>query len=262
VEEAQRAAAQAVKFSDDENWGAAARQWQLAADLHFLLNDRTNAAVALHNSGEAYRHIGDFNPAEEALAHAAQINEELGRRNEWFRNYLGLSQVAANSGETNAVARRLEALSRRIDEIHDPRLKGTFHNEVGLWRIEQGRFSEAIEALQRASGYFKEANDDHGIATVLANEAKAYERQGNHPAAMDAWQAALHEFEKLANPGGITHSLAGLGRTLLVANQDLARAEDLLRRAARNYRTLNREKEFQETETLLAKCLKAQGKSE
>jgi hypothetical protein len=78
---------------------------------------------------------------------------------------------------------------------------------------------------------------------------------------MDGWQAALGEFETLANPDGIAHSLAGLGRTLLLANQDLPRAEDLLRRAARNYRTLNKDRELQQTQALLAKCLKAQGKS-
>jgi tetratricopeptide (TPR) repeat protein len=262
VEEAQRAAAQAAKSSEEANWAAAANQWKVAADLYFLLNDRTNAAIALHNLGQARRGGNDFSRAEEALVEAAKINEELGRQKEWFRNYLALAQVAANAGNTNAVAERLEALSRVVDKVEDAELKGTFHNEVGLWRLEQGRFSEAAEAVGRAGKYFREAKDRYGIATVMANEAKIYERQGNYPAAMDSWQVALGEFEKLANPTGIAHSLLGLGRTLLLANQDLPKAEDLLRRAARNFGTLNKPKELQEAQALLAKCLKAQGKTE
>lgn len=261
VEEAQRAASQAAKFSQEENWPAAAQQWKLAADLYFLLNDRTNAAVALHNLGEAHRETRNWKAADDSLSDAARINEELKRPKEWFRNYIALAQVAANSGNTNAAAERLEALSRRVSDIDDPQLKGTFHNEIGLWRLEQGRFPEAAEALERAANYFNDAKDQYGTATVRANEAKLYERQGNYPAAMDAWQAALVQFEALANPLGIAHSLVGLGRTLLIAGQDLPKAEDLLRRAVRNYQTLKRQKELSEAEALLAKCLKAQGKT-
>ncbi|HKQ39602.1 MAG TPA: hypothetical protein VJ063_16115 [Verrucomicrobiae bacterium] len=262
VEEAQRAAAQAAKFTEGENWPGAAKEWGVAADLYLLLNDRTNVAMALHNQGQAYREAGDYQSAEGVLTEAAKINQELESRKEWFRNYLALAQVAANANETNAIAQRLEALAGRIGEVDDAALKGTFHNEVGLWRLEQRRFSDATEAFKRAADYFAEAKNKLGSATVIAHQAKVYEGQRNYPAAMDNWQAALGEFETLANPAGIAYALTGLGRTLLLANQDLPKAEDLLRRAAKNYRTLKKGKELREAESLLAKCLKAQGKTE
>ena len=262
VTEAQRAAAQAAKFSEGENWAAAAKQWGVAADLYFLLNDRTNAAVALHNQGQAYREAGDFKSAEPPLTDAAKINQELGLQTEWFRNYLALAQLAANAGDTNALAERLSALSGRVSDMDDPVVKGTFHNEVGLWRLQQRRFAEATDAFQRAGNYFAEAKDRLGSATVMAHQAKVYEGQRNYPAAMDNWQAALGEFQTLANPVGIAHALTGLGRTLLLANHDLPKAEDLLWRAVRNYQTLKKPKELQEAQALLAKCLKAQGKTE
>ena len=261
VEEAQRALVQAAKLSESENWSAAAKQWGLTADLYFLLNDRTNAAMALHNEGQACRETADYKSAQAALAQAASINQELGRNKDWFRNNLALAQVAANAVDTNALAQRLEALAAHIDDIDDPALKGTFHNEVGLWRLEQRRFPEATESFQRAGNYFKEAKDKLGRATVIAHEAKVYEGQRNYPAAMDGWQAALGEFETLANPAGVTYAITGLGRTLLLANQDLPKAEQLLRLAVRNYRTLKKGKELKEAEALLAKCLKAQGKT-
>ncbi len=262
VDEAQRASSQAAKLSEEENWGGAVRQWGLAADLYFLLNDRTNAAVALHNQGQAYRAGGDFKSAERVLLESAKINDELGLRKEWFGNYLALAQISAYTGDAKAVAERLESLSRRVGDIDDPALKGTFHTEVGLSRLEQRRFSDAVEAFERAGNYFADAKDKFGTATIVAHRAKVYERQGNYPAAMDGWQAALGEFETLANPEGIAHALTGLGRTLLLANRDLPQAESLLRRATRNYRTLKKTKELQEAEALLAKCLKAQGKTE
>ena len=262
VEEAQRAVVEALKLTESENWSAAAKQWGLAADLYFLLNDRTNAAMSLHNEGQAYRQIADYKSAQAALAQAADINQELGRNKDWFRNNLALAQVAANASDTNALMHRLEALAGRVGEIDDPALKGTFHNEVGLWRLEQRRFPEATDAFQRAGNYFKEAKDKLGRATVIAHEAKVYEGQRNYPAAMDGWQAALGEFETLADPPGIAYALTGLGRTLLLANQDLPKAEGLLRRAVHNYRTLKKAKELNEAEALLAKCLKAQGKTQ
>lgn len=260
VTQAQRAAAQAAKMSEEGQWAAAARQWSEAADLYFLLNDRTNAAVALHNLGQAYRGAGGLKAAESSLNEAAKINQELNRGQEWFRNYIALAQVAAAGGQSNAVAERLEVLSRRVGEM-DSELKALFHNELGLLRLEQGRFSEAADAFQRAGKYFEEARDKYGSATVLANQGKLYEQQGNYPAAMDAWQAALGQFETQAHPLGITRSLLGLGRTLLEAQQDLPKAEDYLRRAARNFETLNRPRDLEETQVLLAKCLKAQGKT-
>ena len=262
VDEAQRAASQAAKLTEEENWGGAVRQWGLAADLYFLLNDRTNAAIALHNQGQAYRAGGDFQSAEKVLLDAAKINQELGLAEPSFRNYLALAQIAAYTGDSKAVTERLEALSQRVGDIDDAALKGTFHTEVGLWRLEQRRFAEAVEAFDRAATYFADAKDKFGSATIVAHRAKVYERQGNYPAAMDSWQAALGDFETLAHPQGIAHALTGLGRTLLLANQDLPQAESLLRRAVRNFSTLKKTKELKEAEALLAKCLKAQGKTE
>ena len=78
------------------------------------------------------------------------------------------------------------------------------------------------KAINDSAEVFKQVKDDYGTATVLANQAKLYERQGNYPAAMDGWQAALVQFDSLANPSGIAHALLGLGR------EPLARFVDAL----------------------------------
>jgi len=135
-----------------------------------------------------------------------------------------------------------------------------FHNELALWQQTRGDLEKAAETFQRAGEHFQAADDSLGVATVLANRAQLYERQQNYAAAIEKWRAALARFESQADPHGITRCLAGLGRSLLAAEKDLAAAEDLLRRAARNYRTLNSPKELRSALDLLEKCLRAQGK--
>src|SRR5262245_33736039 len=109
---AQRATTQAAKLSDEGNWTAAARQWETAADRYFLLNDRTNAAVALHNLGQARLELGDAKAAETTLNEALKINQQLHHDKEAFRNQIVLAQVAAEARETNLRVERLEALSK------------------------------------------------------------------------------------------------------------------------------------------------------
>jgi len=79
---------------------------------------------------------------------------------------------------------------------------------------------------------------------------------------MDAWHAALAEFQALADPPGVTRSVLGLGRTLLLANMDLPKAEQYLRQAVRNFQSLHNDAGLNEGLALLKKCLAAQGKAE
>src|SRR5439155_9276144 len=103
--------------------------------------------------------------------------------------------------------------------------------------------------------------NDSGAATVVANQALVLERQGKHREAAESWRLAQNRFEALANPIGIALSMAGRGRALLAAHEQLPVAEDLLRRAARNFRALHDAKEAQQAVELLRKAMDAQGKN-
>ncbi len=262
VAAAQRAAEQAAQLSQVQNWPAAAREWQLAADSYSLLNDRTNEAIALHNLAQAQRELGQGNDARRLLEEAARLNHELGRTDQWWRNQIALLQLDAQAGRTNDLRVRFDKLFPQASQIHDRSVLALFLNELGLWQQRQGELSKAAETFRQAGEHFAAARDRGGAAAVLANQAGLYERQQNYPAAVDAWNTALVQFESLAEPRGITRALQGLGRTLLAAREDLPHAEELLRRAARNYRILNASTDLETTLKLLADCLVVQGKKD
>ena len=87
------------------------------------------------------------------------------------------------------------------------------------------------------------------------------ERQGKNREAAESWRLAQNRFEALANPIGIALSMLGRGRALLAAQEQLPVAEDLLRRAARNFGALHDDKEAQQAAELLRKAMEAQGKN-
>jgi tetratricopeptide (TPR) repeat protein len=259
---ANRTASQAVELSQRQNWPAAAREWKLAVDRFALLNDRAGEAVALHNLGQAQIQLGSLDQAHNHLEQAASLNDKLGRKEEWWRNQIALLQLEARLQKTNALEMRFEKLTPMAGELRNRSLQGLFLNELALWQQTRGDSEKAAETFQRAGEHFQAANDPLGVAAVLANRAQLYERQQNYAAAIEAWRTALSKFESQADARGITRCLAGLGRSLLAAEKDLSAAEELLRRAARNYRTLNSPKELSATVEFLKKCLMAQGKSE
>ncbi len=254
VSEARHAASEADKLSRQRNWTAAARQWQLAVDRFRLLNDRESEAVALHNLGYAQRQTGDLDAAEKFLREAAELNREHGHALDWWHNQIALLQVHALADDTNGLSARFEELTARLDEVQEAVLRGLFLNERGLWHKDAGRFQEAGQDFAAAEREFRAGGDAAGVATVHANQAELLEAQENLEAAIQRWQEALTEFEKLADPPGIARTLAGKGRALLAANRDLAQAEDLLRRAAQNYQTLGEKQKREETLELLLKA--------
>ena len=258
---AQRAEEQAVRLSrEQQNWPAAVRAWQLAADRFSLLNELEGEAVALHNLAQAERQLDQTEQAQRHLEQAASLNEKTGRTNEWWRNQIALLQLEAQTGKAQRLKARFEKLLPLASRLTSHSLHGLFLNEVGLWQKNQGQFSEATSSFAQAEENFKSAHDSFGVATVTANRAGLYEQRQNYASAIPLWKAALAQFQTLRDPEGIAAALAGQGRCLLSANQDLPAAEDLLRRAARNYRLLQKTTPAQATQELLARCLTAQGK--
>ncbi len=242
---------QAVELSQQENWPAAAAEWKRAADAASLLNDQKAEAIALHNLAQAQRQLGDFASASSNALSAAALNDKLGRTNEWWRNQLLLVQLEA-SMTNRSPETRLKELESRLSAINDASTRGAFWNEAGLWQQKNGNTTAAGQSFQRAEAEYTSAKNPEGIATVLANRAGLLESERQFDAALRAWDEALRRFEDLAEPYGIAHALAGKGRSLLGLKQNVAEAEALLRRAARNFRNLKRESEArQATEHLI-----------
>jgi len=262
VTTAQRSAAQAAKSSSAGNWQSAAGMWQTVLDQYRLLNDQTNEAVALHNLGEAKAQTGDLKSAHEFLESTAAINSRLKLDDPWWRDQIALLQVEAQSQETNEIGQRFERLIPASKGLPASTVKALFLNELGLWYSRTGNFEAAATTFAEALQLFRAGKDPSGAATVVANQALLLEKQKKPREAADKWLIALREFEALADPNGIAICMAGRGRALVEADEDLPAAEDLLRRAAYNFRHLHSEAKAIETDEWLKKALSVQGRAE
>jgi tetratricopeptide (TPR) repeat protein len=251
VAAAGRTASQAAKLSAGENWTAAAKQWQSAVDRYRLLNDRPNEAIALHNLAEAQQHADNYQQAHELFEAAAAINAALKIDEQWWRNQIALLQVEAQLHRTNELGKRFEELKPR--KLTNRNLQALFLNELGLWHTENGEVEAATTEFGEAIQAFAAEKNDYGVATVLANQGLLLEKQKNFTAAAKKWAESQKLFERLAEPKGIALSMAGHGRALLSADQNLVEAADLLRRAERNFRMLHDETRARQTAELLKK---------
>jgi tetratricopeptide (TPR) repeat protein len=241
---------QARGLSEQQNWSAAVVEWGNAAKQASLLNDGASEAMALHNLADTERELQRFDSATSNALAAAELNETLGRKEDWWRNQILLLQL--EDLQTNrSPAERLERLLPRVAESNDPDTRGAFWNELGLWQQKDGKLDEAAETFVRAQGEYQNGGDEAGVATVIANRAKLLEAQGQPDLAALAWGDALRRFETLAEPIAIAHALLGQGRSLMAANKDLPKADIALRRAARNFRHLRLVEEAIEADELV-----------
>ena len=231
VAQANRAAETGRKLSANENWSAAVREWQNVVDRYRLLNDRANEAIALHNLAQADRALGELDRACPLLEQAADLNQQLGRNEEWWRNQIALLQIESLAKQTAALEARFTKLTASPPPDTQPQLQGLFFNELGQWQQRQGDFAKADETFRRAEQAMTKAGDRSGAAVVLAD------------------------------PPGIAASLAGEGRVLLAAGQNLPAAETCLRRAAENFRLLKKNDDRAAALRSLVECLTVQKKT-
>jgi tetratricopeptide (TPR) repeat protein len=231
-------------------------------ELYALLNQRDQEAIARHNLAQALRQLDRIEAARQQLEQAASLNQALGCQAEWWRNQIALIQLASGQGDQTNVASYFQKLLDRADQIKDPGTCALFWNEAGLWHLQNGDMARANAALGEAEKGFAHAGDTAGWATALANQALVLEKKGQFQAAQTLWQTAQTKFEQVGDAMGIASALAGQGRVLLRGKTDLARAEDLLRRAARSYERLQATLALAATRALLEEAMRLQGRGE
>ena len=253
-------AAVAEKLSQTGNWTMAVREWQRAADQCSLLNNRPGLATAWHNQAQAQRELGKLKDARALLDQAAALNRQLNRTNEWWRNQIALLQIESQQNEDRTLDEHFQRLRSDLPALPSQPLRGLFLNELGQWQTHNQRYTEALDSFGQAEQAFVQARQADGKAAVMANRAQLWLAQTNYPAALAQWQVALSAYEVLGLPLGITRCLEGLGETQLATNRELPAAEEVLRRAAANYRTLKQTQAQARCLRLLIRCLQQQNK--
>lgn len=241
-EEAGRLSRQAALLQSNGDWNGAVVWWERAARQYQLLNDRTNLAMAWHNLGTVRRALGRTEDATADLERAAELNAVLGQTNAWWRNQIGLLQVANDAGSSAAV----ETLSRLDQHPEHPvhgKLGAVLAQERARAWMASGRLPEALGEAERAAQAFEAVGDRAGKAAAHVTVAKILRRLERFADAARVWSAVLREFEALGDPRGVAVSLAGWGGSLAAEGRDAATALDLLKRAEGNYRRLGLDRE-------------------
>jgi tetratricopeptide (TPR) repeat protein len=260
VQQASHFADNAAKQSAQQNWAGAVKAWQQALEQFRLVDDRTHEAVALHNLAQAQRELNQLDSAHELLEQAAALNLGLGRTNDWWRNQIALLQIETLIGKGEQPDRRLEELAPQVASVNEQRVRGLYLIELGRAQQRAGKSTEALQQFNSAEALFQKTRDQSGLAAVAANRAQFFAAQNDFSNALSEWDRALAQYQKLADVGGLARSLAGKGTTLLEAKQDLAAAEDLLRRASGNFQALKMTKERIAALRGLEQVLRAQNK--
>ena len=248
----------AAKLSAARNWAAAKKQWQLAADRYAALDDLPGQAIALHNLAQSEYQLGEFSEAQAQIQAAAELNQQTGRTNEWWRNQILQLQLEAAANAPD-LGPHLERLTPQAGNVADQEIQGCFLNERALFAQRNGEFDQAFEDLRLAAEAFQKARSAFGHAVVLANRAALDSGRGKQSDALRDWSEALQSFEKLADERGIARANLGLGKTLLAGGNDLNRAAAVLSRAADAYRYLKMPGEESDALGSLLKVAETQG---
>jgi len=239
LQRAQEQSERARQYAGREQWPAAASAWSEAVTSYALLNRRAEEASALHHHAVALRHAGQFEAAHAAAEKASALNTSLGDDDGWWRNQVLLLQIDASWNRLDEVAARMTLLKDQQARIQSPATRALFLNELGLWQLKHESVPDAMGTFQRAVEDFWRAHEDLGMATALANRARAYEANRDMAAAERDWVASLQIFMQQGDARGIATAMLGQGRTLFLQDKSPEEARELARRAADNFQRMN-----------------------
>ena len=155
-------------YSDAEDFGNAAAQFERAAEIARELEDTEMGAKTFYNAGVAYVSAEDFPSAVAALDAAIEMAPEE-------MNYYYVRGVALRgSGDAEGSEAALVELAERAEAAGDEAMAMKARETVGKGylsaayaELQAGRFSSSIEGLDKAAPFL--AEDDATLNTLYAN---------------------------------------------------------------------------------------------
>jgi hydrogenase-4 transcriptional activator len=184
--------------------------WRLHGRLASARGDQSRA-IALH--GRALRH-----------AEAAHDSHAIGLA------HYELGHCYRQVGDSAIVREHMTKAASALLAAGDRRHLALVHSLSSISLAQQGRFDEAMTALQHAERLAERVRADDVLATVCGNQANVhmFEHRYDQALALAERSVALHESHGSGH--GLAVALATLGQ-ICVRLGDLTRAEDALNRA-------------------------------
>jgi tetratricopeptide (TPR) repeat protein len=183
------------------------------------------ALPMLQEAGRRFEAIAKANNSKAASAMASVCFAEQGD----CLTFLGRYDAA--------VASYKESI-RRADQRGDHREVAVGKYQLGVVRLKQHRYAEALEAFQEARDTFSRLNEPGTVAAAWHQIGMVYQEAGQPEAAEKAYNQSLAIKVRLDNQAGQASTLGQLGSLYNLLLQRPEEAVALYQRAAEIYRTL------------------------
>jgi tetratricopeptide (TPR) repeat protein len=208
-----------------QNWAAAAKSFERAADTFAAVDDFGAEATARHNCGQALRKAGQLDAAVESYQKALAINGRLKRSSEQAQNLAGLAACYRAQNKVDlAIQTGEEALKLATGSKS---VVAKLENDLALSLLKRGDAADRDRVIQLLTSALKISEWEGNKRSIAANHlnlGRAQLQFDQATAAETSLNKALELFRSLDDPAGLAASHELLAKLYLkLGNTEKAR---------------------------------------
>lgn len=185
-------------YAKDAEWEQAERCYRVALNICHELEDSFSESTTWNNFGTVCTMRGDHEQAARCYQTSIEINQRLGdRRGE----ALALSNLGAARADLGDSATAETCYRNSLDisqEVGDPDGVARAFNNLGVLLETQGKGREAVDSYVEAARILAELGEFHREVTALINACSQYDRLGAAESAMQLFDRAWGQANRLA----------------------------------------------------------------
>jgi|GEM_PF-6067835 len=166
-------------------YDAAVRHYSACIPVWLLEGDRTNAAAAYNNRGNAWRHKGEYDRAIEDYSKAIELFEKVGDKINAAKVYNNRGNAWDDKGEYD---RAIEDYTKAIELKPDD---AEAYYSRGIAWDDKGEYDRAIEDYTKAIELFEKVGDKINAAKVYNNRGIAWRHKGEYDRAIEDYTKAI-----------------------------------------------------------------------
>jgi CHAT domain-containing protein len=178
------------------------------------VGDKKGKAITLYNVGNTYKNQRHFDKALEYYEKSLAISEEVGNR---YFNAVVLNDMGYVHGLIGDAELSFELYQKSRALSEEQNNKVTLEkalNNISVYYVDQGRYTEALEYLQKSFKVLEEIGidrDKEGLAVKLMNIGLIYRRQGDTDQALAYARKSLKIWEEIGDKLGLASIQNNIG---------------------------------------------------
>ncbi len=178
-----------------------------------LLTKVAYIRLALLYDARRYPEVLDLLPA------VLSSFERLGMRREAAKSRFLQAMTLKEQGRAGEAFDQFQLLHDELTEMAEPGLLGMVLVEIGAHHSDNGRYEESVATYKQALAVLARAGEPMTIAHLKGSIADAYRREGNLPAAIEAFGSALKDYSELGMSLKVAYYRVLLAEVLVAANR-------------------------------------------